>query len=289
MSSTRVYGPIRAYKHNLTDHRARTMEVPYGSYKYESAKNYLPGGLFHFVKDTDTYAPTLHGLSADSLIHLKEVAVCEMTSSIANRPFLNNPNLYEVELINTGHQSLRAGDRFVVQLPNQQDVAAQLDVDVDPGYNMTVNKGIWGGLLATRRVNCEFGGDPVEEVIQAIKSDHEFDVFQLMSPYTPRSILSMMTLVANGGGYHTLPEDRKVLAAQAVNEDFSATTVSALVEDDDVKRFLRTVIGHAMNIVESVQGFAGGQVVRACKGYNFSTIKTGDRFMAQLNMNRWLM
>ncbi|KAE8277995.1 hypothetical protein D5F01_LYC23930 [Larimichthys crocea] len=214
------------------------MEVPYGSYKYESAKNYLPGGLFHFVKDTDTYAPTLHGLSADSLIHLKEVAVCEMTSSIANRPFLNNPNLYEVELINTGHQSLRAGDRFVVQLPNQQDVAAQLDVDVDPGYNMTVNKGIWGGLLATRRVNCEFGGDPVEE---------------------------------------------------AVNEDFSATTVSALVEDDDVKRFLRTVIGHAMNIVESVQGFAGGQVVRACKGYNFSTIKTGDRFMAQLNMNRWLM
>ncbi|KAE8277893.1 hypothetical protein D5F01_LYC24061 [Larimichthys crocea] len=235
------------------------MEVPYGSYKYESAKNYLPGGLFHFVKDTDTYAPTLHGLSADSLIHLKEVA------------------------------SLRAGDRFVVQLPNQPDVAAQLDVDVDPGYNMTVNKGIWGGLLATRRVNCEFGGDPVEEVIQAIKSDHEFDVFQLMSPYTPRSILSMMTLVANGGGYHTLPEDRKVLAAQAVNEDFSATTVSALVEDDDVKRFLRTVIGHAMNIVESVQGFAGGQVVRACKGYNFSTIKTGDRFMAQLNMNRWLM
>ncbi|TKS75728.1 hypothetical protein D9C73_010097 [Collichthys lucidus] len=265
------------------------MEVPYGSYKYESAKNYLPGGLFHFVKDTDTYVPTLHGLSADSLIHLKEVAVCGMTSSIANRPFLNNPNLYEVELINTGHQSLRAGDRFVVQLPNQQDVAAQLDVDVDPGYNMTVNKGIWGGLLATRRVNCEFGGDPVEEVIQAIKSDHEFDVFQLMSPYTPRSILSMMTLVANGGGYHTLPEDQKNLAAQAVNEDFSATTVSALVEDDDVKRFLRTVIGHAMNIVESVQGFAGGQVVRACKGYNFSTIKTGDRFMAQLNMNRWLM
>ncbi|KAM7376716.1 hypothetical protein PAMP_006427 [Pampus punctatissimus] len=117
--------------HNPNGEQARTMEMPYGTYKYESAKNYLPGGLFHFVKDTDSYMPTLHGLNAGSRIHLKEVTVYKVTSSIAKRPFLNNPNLYEVKLINTRHQSLRAGD-------------------VD---NMTVNKGIWGGLLATRRVN----------------------------------------------------------------------------------------------------------------------------------------
>lgn len=262
------------------------MDVPYGCYKYESGKNYLPGGLIHFTSGT-SYVPTLHGLSADSIRNLKEVAVCAASSSIANRPFLNNPSLYEVELINTGHESLRMGDRFTVQLPNQTDVAAQRDAGVDLGYN--VNRGIWGGLLATRRVNCEFGGDPVEEVIQAIKNNHEFDVFQLVSPYTPQSILSMMTLVANGGEYDRVTPEIKRMAAQAVNEDFSATNVNAIAEDGNVKGFLRTVIKHAMSIVESVQGFAGGQVVRACKGSNYSLINTGDRFMAQLNMNRWLM
>lgn len=265
-----------------------TTEFPYGSYKYESAKSYLPGGLFHFIKDAISYVPTLHGLSADFIRNLKEVAVCATSSSIANRPFLNSPHLYEVELINTGHESLKQGERFTVQLPNRQDVAAQQLVDVELGYNMSVNKGIWGGLLATRRVNCESGGDPVEEVIQAIKHDHEFDVFQLISPYTPQSILSMMTLVANGADYHKVTDVMRNCAAAAVNEDFDAANISTIVEDDSVKGFLRTVVRHAMNIVESVHGFAGGQVVRACNGYNYSTIKTGDRFMAQLTMNRWL-
>lgn len=288
MSSTRVHQPIRTYTHNLSERWTGTVEVPYGCYKYESAKNYLPGGLFHFIKDADWYVPTLHGLSTDFIRNLKEVAVCATSSSIANRPFLNTPHLYEVELINTGHESLKQGDRFTVQLPNRQDVAAQQEVDVDLGYNMSVNKGIWGGLLATRRVNCEYGGDPVEEAIQAIKHEHEFDVFQLISPYTPQSVLSMMTLVANGADHHKVTDVMRTSAAAAVNEDFDAANIGAIVEDNNVKGFLRTVVRHAMNIVESVQGFAGGQVVRACNGYNFSTIKTGDRFMAQLNMNRWL-
>lgn len=42
----------------------------------------------------------------------------------------------------------------------------------------------------------------MEEVIQAIKTDDEFDVFQLISPYTPQSTLSIMTLVANSAHYH---------------------------------------------------------------------------------------
>lgn len=289
MSSTRVHRPIRTYTHNLSERRPGAIDVPYGCYKYESARNYLPGGLFHFVKDADSYVPTLHGLSPDFIRNLKEVAVCGASSSIANRPFLNTPHLYEVELINTGHESMRQGDRFTVQLPNTEDVAAQLEVEVDLGYNMSVNKGIWGGLLATRRVNCEYGGDPVEEVIQAIKHDHTFNIFQLISPYTPQSILSMMTLVANGADYHTVTDVMRTSAAAAVNEDFDAMTISNILEDDSVKLFLRTVVSYALTIVESVQGFAGGQVIRACNGYNFSTIRTGDRFMAQLNMNRWLI
>lgn len=288
MSSTRVHPPIRTYTHNLSE-LAISTEIPYGCYKYESSKNYLPGGLFHFVKDADSYVPTLHGLSTDLIGTLKEVAVCATSSSIANRPFLNTPHLYEVELINTGHEYMKQGERFTVQLPNREDVAAQREVNLDLGYNMSVNKGIWGGLLATRRVNCESGGDPVEEVIQAIKHDQEFDVFQLVSPYTPQSILSMMTLVANGADFHEVPDVLRTSAAAAVNQDFDAVTISNIVENDIVKRFLRTVVMHAMNIVESVQGFAGGQVVRACNGYNYSRIKTGDRFMAQLNMNRWLL
>lgn len=289
MSSTRVHRPIRTYTHNLSERRSSTAAIPYGCYKYESAKNYLPAGLFHFVKDMDSYVPTLHGLSADFIRNLKGIAVCAASSAIANRPFLNNPHLYEVELINTGRESLRQGDRFTVQLPDRQDVEAQRGVEVDLGYNTSVNTGIWGGMLATRRVNCEFGGDPVEEAIQAIKHEHDFDVFQLISPYTPQSILSMMTLVANGANYHEVSTAVRHSAAHAVNDNFNGATISAIVEDDNVKRFLRTVVKHALTIVESVQGFAGGQVVRACTGYNFSTIKTGDRFMAQLNMNRWLL
>ena len=287
MLSTRVHQPIRTYTHNLHDQRVGTAEFPYGSYKYESAKSRLPGGLFHFIKDADLYVPTLHGLSADSIKNLKGVAVSAESSAIANRSFLNAPHLFEVELINTGQESLKQGDRFTVQLPNREDVAAQQETGVDLGYH--VNNGIWGGLLATRRVNCEAGGDPVEEVIQAITHEDEFNVLQLISPYTPHSILSMMTLVANGADYHNVTNALRAQAAAVVNEDFNADALRPIVEDVNVKRFLRTVLRHAMAIVESVQGFAGGQVVRACNGCNISTIKTGDRFKAQLNVNRWLL
>ncbi|KAI4822172.1 hypothetical protein KUCAC02_007731 [Chaenocephalus aceratus] len=206
---------------------------------------------------------------------------------MANRPFLNTPHLYEVELINTGHESLKQGDRFTVQLPDRKDVAAQLQVEPDPGYHRSVNGDIWGGLLATRRVNCEAGGDPVEEAIQAIRNERGFDILQLVSPYTPMCILSMMTLVANGADHHRIEE--VVRKAAAVNRDFDADNVNAIAEDVTVREYLNTVVRHAMNIVESVQGFAAGQVVRACSSYNISTIGTGDRFMAQLNMNRWLL
>ncbi|KAK2812699.1 hypothetical protein Q5P01_001000 [Channa striata] len=275
--------------HGLSERKDSSALVPYGSYTYDSAKSYLPGGLFHFVKDVDTYVPTLHGLGQDFISRLKEVAVCEATSSMVDRPFLNAPHLYEVELINTGHESLRQGDRFTVQLPNRQDVEAQCKAEGDPGYEATVNRGIWGGLLATRRVNCEYGGDPVEEAIQAIKREPDFDVFRLISPYEPQSVLSMMSLIANGADHHLVPEGTRRMAANAVNGAFDANAVALVVQDEQAKRFLRTVIGHAMTIVESVQGFAGGQVIRACSGYNTSRIRTGERFMAQLNVNRWLL
>lgn len=157
MSSSRIHVPIRTYTHNLSDHRSGTADIPYGCYKYESAKNYLPGGLFHFVKDSSLYVPTLLGLTTDFIRNLKDVAVCAVSSSIANRPFLNTPHLYEVELINSGHEPLRQGDRFTVQIPNRDDVAAQREVPVESG---NVNKGIWGGLLATRRVNCNLRWRP---------------------------------------------------------------------------------------------------------------------------------
>ncbi|KAK2814716.1 hypothetical protein Q5P01_000550 [Channa striata] len=279
-----IYGPIR-----LSERKDSSALVPYGSYTYDSAKSYLPGGLFHFVKDVDTYVPTLHGLGQDFISRLKEVAVCEATSSMVDRPFLNAPHLYEVELINTGHESLRQGDRFTVQLPNRQDVDAHCKAEGDPGYEATVNRGIWGGLLATRRVNCEYGGDPVEEAIQAIKREPDFDVFRLISPYEPQSVLSMMSLIANGADHHLVPEGTRRMAANAVNGAFDANAVALVVQDEQAKRFLRTVIGHAMTIVESLQGFAGGQVIRACSGYNTSRIRTGERLMAQLNVNRWLL
>lgn len=288
MSSTRIHRPIRVYTHGLCENRIGNIEVPYGCYKYDSGKNYLPGGLFHFVKDGDLYVPTLHGLSADYVRNLKDVAVCAASSSIANRPFLNAPHMYEVELVNTGHEALKQGDRFTVQLPNRCDVRAQLDMRLDPGYDISVNKGVWGGVLATRRVNHESGGDPVEEVIQAIKYEESFDVFELLSPYTPSSILSMMTLVANGGGYLDVSNALRNSAASAVNDAFEPGIVEDIVRDVTVKRYLKNVLGHAFTIAECVQGFASGQVIRSCNGYTTSTINTGDRFIAQLNTNRWL-
>ncbi|KAK2814713.1 hypothetical protein Q5P01_000547 [Channa striata] len=197
MLSTRIYGPIHSYTHGLSERKDSSALVPYGSYTYDLAKSYLPGGLFHFVKDGDTYVPT--------------------------------------------------------------------------------------------RVNCEYGGDPVEEAIQAIKREPDFDVFRLISPYEPQSVLSMMSLIANGADHHLVPEGTRRMAANAVNGAFDANAVALVVQDEQAKRFLRTVIGHAMTIVESVQGFAGGQVIRACSGYNTSRIRTGERFMAQLNVNRWLL
>lgn len=119
MSSTRIHKPIRTYVHNLTEMRFGTTDVPYGTYKYESTNNYFPGGLFHFVKDSDSYVPTLHGLSSGSIRNMKDVAVRVANSSIANRPFLNNPHLHEVELINTGHEALKQGHPFYSAAPQQ--------------------------------------------------------------------------------------------------------------------------------------------------------------------------
>lgn len=288
MSSTRVHRPIRIYTQGLSEKKPATRDVPFGSYKYDSAKNDLPGGLFHFVRNGDLYVPTLHGLTAEYIRTLKDVAVCSANSSMANRPFLNAPHMYEVELINTGHEALKQGDRFTVQLPNKRDVIAQLEAPLDPGYDLRVNKSIWGGLLATRRVNTETGGDCIEELLNAIKDDDAFDVFQLLSPYTPNSTLSMLTLVANGGGYHNVSRLSRDMAADAVNGDYNPMNIQAIVSEDNVKRYLKNVMYHALTVAESVQGFASGQVIRACKGYTTSDIHTGERFCAQLNTHRWL-
>lgn len=288
MSSTRIHRPIRTYTQGLGEKNPGTRDVPFGSYKYESAKADLPAGLFHYVRDGDLYVPTLHGLTAEYIRTLKDVAVCTVNSAMANRPFLNAPHMYEVELINTGHDSLKQGDRFTVQIPNGRDVLAQQGVSLDPGYDLRVNKAIWGGLLATRRVNTESGGDCVEELLNAIREDDEFDAFQLLSPYTPHSTHSMLTLVANGGQYNDVSGRSRDAAADAANGQYSAHTIQALISDNAVRTYLQTVMGHALTIAESVQGFAGGQVVRSCKGYTTSDIHTGERFFAQLNPHRWL-
>lgn len=287
MSSTRVHRPIRIYTHSLSEKKLATRDVPFGCYKYDSAKTDLPGGLFHFVR-ADLYVPTLHGLTADYIRTLKDVAVCSANSSMANRPFLNAPHMYEVELVNTGHESLKQGDRFTVQLPNSRDVTAQLEATLDRGYDLRVNKSIWGGLLATRRVNTETGGDCIEELLTAIKEDDTFDTFQLLSPYTPNSTLSMLTLVADGGGHHNVTRVTRDTAADAANGQYNPNTIQALVSNADAKRYLREVMYHVLTIAESVQGFASGQVIRSCKGYNTSDICTGERFCAQLNTHRWL-
>lgn len=288
MSSTRVHNPIRTYTNNLKEDKPGSRTWPYGWYKYESAKNHLPGGLFHFVREPDCYVPTLHGLSIEYILGLKEVGVCECESVISSRPFSNTPHIYPVELINTGCETLKQGDRFTVQLPNQHDITRQHDIRADLRYSSCINKGIWGGLLATRKVNCETGGDPVEEVIQAIKQDEDFNVFQLTSPYVPQCILSMLTLLANGGEYHQVSDDTRNNAAHAINFDFDADITFSVLDDAAAQRYLRTILVHASNILESVQGFAGGQVLKAQEGSNCSLIHTGDRFLAQLNMSRWL-
>ncbi|KAL3987818.1 KRAB domain-containing zinc finger protein [Sarotherodon galilaeus] len=288
MSSTRVHRPIRIYMHGLTERKNTTSNVPFASYKYDSANNDLPGELFHIVRKGDLYAPTLHGLTAEYIRTSKDVAVCSANSSMASRPFVNTPHMYEIELINTGHEPLQQGDRFTIQLPNKREVTAQLEAPLDPGYDLRVNKGIWGGLLATRRVNTKTGGDCIEELLRAIKDEEAFDVFELMSPYTPNSTLSMLTLVANGGGYHNVPDAFRPNTADAANGEVNQMNIEAVINDNHVKRYLRTVIRHALTIEESVQGFACGQVIRACKGYTTSPIHTSERFCAQLNTNRWL-
>lgn len=82
MSSTRVHRPIRAYTRGLHDRKPGNREIPFGCYKYDSTKNDLPGGLFHFVRDGDLYVPTLHGLTAEYIRTLKDVAVCSANSSM---------------------------------------------------------------------------------------------------------------------------------------------------------------------------------------------------------------
>lgn len=287
MSSTRIHKPIRLYTSGLTEHASGSRDIPYGRYKYNSALDYLPGGLFHFVKDGDLYVPTLHGLSAECVTTLKNVAVAGTNSSMANRPFLNAPHMYEVELINTGREPLKQGDRFTVQLPNGEDVKAQSEVRAEPGNNISVNKGIWGGLLATRRVD-DNGGDALEEALRAIREEDGVDVSKWLSPHTPESLYAMMSLVANGAGYSAIPLPVRQNAAAVITSAYNPHTFDGVVANDEVKRYIRHIVMHSLTILEGVQGFASGQVIRACNGYTTSNIYTGDRFMAQLNVNRWL-
>ena len=263
--------------------------MPYGAYQYDSLNNYMPGGLFHFVID-GSYVPTLHGLSDEYIRGLKEVSLSSGTNSMSNQAFLDSPHAYEVSLINTGSLDLRQGDRFCVQLPNNEDVDAQTEfgrtVDLQ-----NVNNGIWGALLATRRVKCEHGGDPVEEFLQVMKQDDdEFECSQLITPYMPEALYSMLTLVANGGFHSAIPLSDRQAAANVINAEYDGGfEVNSIIGNDTVKRYLRTIMCHAMTIMESLQGFASGQVVRACNGENSRAIKPGDRFAAFVCLGRWLI
>lgn len=259
--------------------------TPYGRYKYNPAVSNLPGGLFHFVRDYDTYVPTLHGLSRAYIRDLKDVAVSAANSAIANRPFLNSPALYEVELLNTGCVPLRLGDRFAVHLPTVADVSAQRAVIADRGNDPGVNGCVWGGLLATKPVN---GPDCLEQAIRAIQDEDARDVNKWISPYTPESAYAMMTLIANGGSYQNIPDDTRMQAANVISNAYDRNVFTAVLENNDVQIYLRNILSHSLTIMESVQGFASGQVIRSCNGYTTSPVYTGERFVAQLNMSRWL-
>lgn len=260
-------------------------DAPYGCYKYNPTASNLPGGLFHFIKDCDLYVPTLHGLSSSYIRELKDVGVSIVSSAIANRPFLNSPALYEVELINTGCESLRSGDRFTVRLPTVADVKAQQAIVGDRGNDIGVNRCIWGGVLATKPVN---GQDCLEQAIQAIQDEDARDVHKWISPYTPENVYAMMSLVANGGGYQDIGNATRNLAAAVLNEQYSLNNFVEVLNNGPVQTYIRNILSHSFSIMESIQGFASGQVIRSCNGYTTNPVDTGERFIAQLNMSRWL-
>lgn len=286
MSSTRIHRPVKIYTQGLTEHVLDgASDAPYGRYKYNPAVSNLPGGLFHFVKDYDTYVPTLHGLSRTYIRDLKDVAVSVANSAIANRPFLNSPALYEVELINTGREPLRQGDRFAVRLPTTADVSAQRAVIGDRCNDPGVNGCVWGGLLATKPVN---GPDCLEQAIQAVQDEDSCGVHKWISPYTPESAYAMMSLIANGGAYQDVPNSARRGAESVVNDPYDRNAFVTVLENRGVKTYLRNILSCSLSIMESVQGFASGQVIRSCNGYTTSPVYTGERFVAQLNMSRWL-
>lgn len=286
MSSTRIYRPIRTYTLGLTEHATDgRADAPYGCYKYNPTASNLPGGLFHFIKDYDSYVPTLHGLTREYIYTLKDVGVAAVTSAIVNRPFLNSPALYEVELINTGCEPLRQGDRFAVRLPTLADVKAQRAVVVDRGNDIGVNRSIWGGLLATKPLK---GRDCLDQAIRDVQDEASCDVHKWISPHTPESLYSMISLVANGGEHHAISDGFLRSATSLINDAYNRNTFNSVLSDHTVQTFLRNILSHAYCIMESTQGFANGQVTRSCNGYTTDPVNTGDRFVAQLNMCRWL-
>lgn len=55
MSSTRIHHPVRIYTNGLTKRKPPSKDLPFGSYKYNSANNDLPGGGYSTLFETETY------------------------------------------------------------------------------------------------------------------------------------------------------------------------------------------------------------------------------------------
>lgn len=289
MSSTRSLKPVRTYLNRVTTGSKGL--YPYKCYKLAPNRVGLPSGLFYFTMGSDGYLPTLHCQTAEELKCYKSVAVSIVATSMYSMPVLVLPRMHDLDLINTGEETLKMGDYFTVQLPNSGDVEAQKDVvrkrRLASAYSETVNEEVWGGFLATKKVLGE--GGPVEELIRRVECDPDFDVTNVLSPYTPEAVYSMLDLIATGGGHMDIEDSIKVAAAELVNQNNgnSRNRLVMVLNDAGSKKFVNKAFYCFLKTLEGLRGFAYGQVVKSATRSNDSPIPTGDRFTGVLLGSMW--
>ena len=289
MSSTRSLKPVRAYLNRVTT--GSSGAYTYKSYKLAPNRVGLPGGLFYFTMGPDCYLPTLHCQTSDELKCYKSIAVSIVATSMYSMPVLVLPRMRDLDLINTGQETLRMGDYFAVQLPDSRDVEAQKEVvrkrRLASAYSETVNEEVWGGFLATKKVSGE--GGPVGELIRRVECDPDFDVTKVLSPYTPEALYAALNLIATGGGHAGIEQTVVSAAAELANQSNgnSQNALVTVLNNARAKSFMNSVFYFALQILAGLQGFAYGQVVKSATRANDSPIPTGDRFTGVLLHVTW--
>ena len=289
MSSTRSLKPVRTYLNRVT--AGSKGPYPYNSYKLAPNRVGLPSGLFYFTMGPDGYLPTLHCQTAEELKCYKSVAVSIVATSMYSMPVLVLPRMRDLDLINTGHETLKMGDYFTVQLPDSCDVKAQKDVvrkrRLASAYSETVNEEVWGGFLATKKILGE--GGPEEELIRRIECDPDFDVTKVLSPYTPEALYATLDLIATGGGHMAIDSTIKTVAAELVNQNNgnSLNRLVMVLNDAGSKKYMNRVFHCVLKALEGLRGFAYGQVIKSATRSNDSPIPTGDRFTGVLLDSMW--